>query len=333
MENRIEDGARDRIESETGTKLRTGLRSKRSTGSKVAGIGIENDTGIEIDICRYNRRKIIYVHADAAAGINYYYTGKSPARKCRTTSSGTWNHNNPVYNKTNIELGVYDSDFYTHIVRPDEMIQSTTASVTHNRFTLLSLEVTTWSTRVSDELRSFPRSIRRCRLLNEPISERYPVYSYNSCLMECRINMILQLCGCVPHFYKPLSHERICPIKNLSCVAKHRKEIASLSVSKQTLAKRPSLKGLPRSYKDCACLNLCEVIKYRKDHETLTTESLVTRLRIGISAFPKVRVTKEIIFGFYDVLYYNRERSRRGRAPRDKLEFCGALGICDVLFL
>lgn len=48
------------------------------------------------------------------------------------------------------------------------------------------------------------------RFIDEPISKRYPVYSYNHCLLECRIQMIKKLCGCVPHFYKNLGKQRNC---------------------------------------------------------------------------------------------------------------------------
>ncbi|GBP92354.1 hypothetical protein EVAR_65144_1 [Eumeta japonica] len=48
---------------------------------------MENETGSEIDIDRYKRRRNpSYVRAGEAAGINY--TGKSPTRKRGTTSAG-----------------------------------------------------------------------------------------------------------------------------------------------------------------------------------------------------------------------------------------------------
>ncbi|GBP55413.1 hypothetical protein EVAR_45736_1 [Eumeta japonica] len=85
MESRIENGARISIESETDTETKNGLGFKTSLGSSVSRIRIENDTGIENDINRYKRKKN-YVHAGAAAGINYM--SKSPTRKYRTTSAG-----------------------------------------------------------------------------------------------------------------------------------------------------------------------------------------------------------------------------------------------------
>ncbi|GBP33897.1 hypothetical protein EVAR_21008_1 [Eumeta japonica] len=85
-ESRTERRSKSKARQEP--KLRMVLGSKRMWAgpeSNVAGMEVENEIGIEIDIDRH-RKKLVYVHAGAAAGIDY--TAKLPAKKCRTTSAG-----------------------------------------------------------------------------------------------------------------------------------------------------------------------------------------------------------------------------------------------------
>jgi acid-sensing ion channel, other len=42
---------------------------------------------------------------------------------------------------------------------------------------------------------------RGCRFHSESNLTHYKVYSKNLCLSECRLNLVLKHCGCMPHFY------------------------------------------------------------------------------------------------------------------------------------
>ncbi|XP_045514088.1 pickpocket protein 11-like [Pieris brassicae] len=179
---------------------------------------------------------------------------------------------------------------------PDEIITSTTPSYNIDIEAAVSFGLSVWTTRISDELRVTSLRIRKCRFINEATNDRYPIYSYSHCLLECRINVIKTLCGCIPHFYKPLAHETICHIRQLKCLNRYKREILTLSTESI------NLNGLPSSSRDCGCLNTCELDQYLKDREDFTTETSVTTLDIGITSFPKVRVVRDIIIHFYDIL-------------------------------
>ncbi|XP_026326229.1 uncharacterized protein LOC113234923 [Hyposmocoma kahamanoa] len=184
------------------------------------------------------------------------------------------------YRKTNIEISVYEKDFFTQIINyaevykvlihsPDEIALSTTPSYSHYLKGFLTFGIQVSSIRISDNLRTSGIGLRKCRFTNEPISKRYPVYSYNHCLLECRIQMILKLCGCIPHFYKAIDDEKICNLGELSCVVKYKKEILTLSASEETRQKFNYNERLPKNSSDCGCLSNCEIDIYQKEDESL----------------------------------------------------------------
>ncbi|XP_049871801.1 sodium channel protein Nach-like [Pectinophora gossypiella] len=224
-----------------------------------------------------------------------------------------WGSNVTTYAKNNIQLSVHDRDFFTQIINyaeiykvfihgSDETILSTSPSYSQSLRGFMSFGVQVWTTKISEELRLAPMRLRKCRFISEPISERYPIYTYNHCLLECRIQMIIKLCGCIPHFYKPLDYERVCSIDELKCVLSYRKEILSLSTSEKTLKSFKTSTALPRTSKDCNCPSQCETDVYQKDYENFIPQKDMNWLRIGISSFPKVRVVRDIIFSFYDIM-------------------------------
>lgn len=97
-------------------------------------------------------------------------------------------------------------------------------------------------------------------------------------------------------------HERICYISELRCVLKHRKEIVTLQISKETLKKFNYDKYLPRISRDCGCLSTCDLDLYYKDKEDFEPKKGLNKLEIKITSFPKVRVLRDIIFDIYDIV-------------------------------
>ncbi|GBP23297.1 hypothetical protein EVAR_76011_1 [Eumeta japonica] len=77
-------GGRTTRETEIENKIRVG----NECGNGITTwIGIENESRMQIDINRYERRKnSFYIHTGGAAAINCM--GKPSTRKCRTTSAG-----------------------------------------------------------------------------------------------------------------------------------------------------------------------------------------------------------------------------------------------------
>uniref|UniRef100_A0A182MVG2 Pickpocket n=1 Tax=Anopheles culicifacies TaxID=139723 RepID=A0A182MVG2_9DIPT len=86
---------------------------------------------------------------------------------------------------------------------------------------LLALEILT-----SRNARELSISQRQCRFTHEGESLMFsPVYSYNLCRIECRMKFAFKVCGCVPHFYRPIGkgnfRYRICDFEGLRCLGQH----------------------------------------------------------------------------------------------------------------
>ncbi|XP_075979402.1 LOW QUALITY PROTEIN: pickpocket protein 19-like [Anticarsia gemmatalis] len=222
-----------------------------------------------------------------------------------------WKDRSLKYTKRSIDLSVHDIDFFVQVlnyaesykvytVSPDEITLSGAPSLTFDTEGFLSFGVHITSTKASPDLKGIPLHLRKCRFIYETDSSRYPIYSYNRCLLECRIKMILKLCGCIPHFYKPLDGERVCSLEELVCLREYKKEIMTLSITNET-RKLDEIEGLPRSSRDCGCLGNCEEDVFKNDHESFLPQSRMNRLKVSVASFPKVRVMREIIFSFYDL--------------------------------
>ncbi|XP_072938380.1 pickpocket protein 28-like [Epargyreus clarus] len=246
-------------------------------------------------------------------------TAMTEVGMCHVINSNVAVYDNPIkwgrkaeYTKTNIELTIYEGDFLAQITNysinykvyihhPDELVLSTSPSFTFDVEGTVTFGLSVWSTRIAEELRPKSTLLRKCRFVNEPLSKRYPVYSYNHCILECRIGIIIQLCGCVPHFYKPLGNERVCSINELECVLKYKKEIMSLTIPNYILRIFKHSKKLTKSPRDCGCLSNCETDIYHKDNEVYIFEKSIGRLQMGITKFPKIRVVRDIIFNLNDI--------------------------------
>ncbi|KAF4532637.1 hypothetical protein B566_EDAN009818 [Ephemera danica] len=69
----------------------------------------------------------------------------------------------------------------------------------------LSLDLTALSISSSPEAKQLKPSQRRCRLAREPQQQSLaPAYAHSLCRVQCRMRLAHALCGCVPHFYRPL---------------------------------------------------------------------------------------------------------------------------------
>lgn len=53
---------------------------------------------------------------------------------------------------------------------------------------------------VTDDVKGLPVSLRNCFLKNERPLDNFDVYTLSNCLVECKANFILHLCGCYPFY-------------------------------------------------------------------------------------------------------------------------------------
>lgn len=70
------------------------------------------------------------------------------------------------------------------------------------RLNTLSLKVSEVST--SERVQSLSVQQRNCKLPSDAGLSTWPVYSSVLCQLECRHGTVRNLCGCLPHFAKPM---------------------------------------------------------------------------------------------------------------------------------
>ncbi|XP_026282493.1 sodium channel protein Nach-like [Frankliniella occidentalis] len=155
-----------------------------------------------------------------------------------------------------------------------------------------TLDISALSIYTSEDAASLDVPQRRCRFLVEPKSPLIlsPVYSYNLCRNECRMKLAHRRCGCVPHFYRPVHKYRICDVKGMHCLAK---ETDLMSTLRDPVTKKKV---------KCNCLPPCDDVNYIIENDHTMPWFLGTNLKWGMTKYPRMRLKRDVIFGFIDVL-------------------------------
>ncbi|KAK3932274.1 Pickpocket protein 11 [Frankliniella fusca] len=163
-----------------------------------------------------------------------------------------------------------------------------------------TLDISALSIYTSEDAAGLDVSQRRCRFLVEPKNPLTlsPVYSYNLCRNECRMKLAQRRCGCVPHFYRPVREQtsclpdkyRICDVKGMHCLAKDQDLMSTL--------RDPVTKKKVK----CNCLPPCDDVNYIIENDHTMPWFLGTNLKWGMTKYPRMRLKRDVIFGFIDVL-------------------------------
>jgi hypothetical protein len=69
---------------------------------------------------------------------------------------------------------------------------------------ILMLKVGALSTYTTAEARKLSIQQRKCRFPDENNLRISPVYTFNFCQMECRMQIARRKCKCIPHFYRKI---------------------------------------------------------------------------------------------------------------------------------
>ncbi|EDS32013.1 conserved hypothetical protein [Culex quinquefasciatus] len=124
---------------------------------------------------------------------------------------------------------------------------------------------------------------RNCRFPNESNLEFFVGFYTNSlCMLECRLKLCLEFCGCVPHFYNTAVRLPVCPLKRLRCLVDNNVKI------RQSLA-------------SCRCLKDCNSIGFTLQNYVLFDWFKAPLIKWDME-FQKVRYSRRIIFGFADAM-------------------------------
>ncbi|XP_038223177.1 sodium channel protein Nach-like [Zerene cesonia] len=153
----------------------------------------------------------------------------------------------------------------------------------------MKLYVTAFTVYTSPEAARLTIGQRRCRFTHENNLKHFAVYSYTNCQMECRAQLCLKYCDCLPYFYRRIGDEKNCDVRGLHCLAKHKDELYKL---RDKAGKKIN----------CGCLPICNDVNYVIQSNDLQEWFLGTNLQWGMVTYPRMRYRRDIIFGFTDVL-------------------------------
>nr|XP_034830094.1 uncharacterized protein LOC117987244 [Maniola hyperantus] len=135
-------------------------------------------------------------------------------------------------------------------------------------FLYMTLYVHTIAVYTSPEAARLSLAQRGCRLYYENNLKHNPVYSYNFCRTECRIQLSLKYCQCIPYFYRKIACTVPCLAKGLSSI--------------------PPPFPIP-----------CHS---SSGHSLQEWPIGTTTLQWGMVTYPRMRLKRDVIFGFTDVL-------------------------------
>ncbi|XP_045765854.1 sodium channel protein Nach-like [Maniola jurtina] len=229
---------------------------------------------------------------------------------CYTINSKVAIYNTPEYRKanrwdvvkSNTSFNVHPLDgevfsqvnithsYFAYIHGPYEAPDITAQHYHSPEFLYMTLYVHTIAVYTSPEAARLTLAQRGCRFHYENNLKHNPVYSYNFCRTECRIQLSLKYCQCIPYFYRKIDDEKICNVKGLHCLHKHKDIILGL-------------RDQDGKKVNCSCPPLCNDVNYIISMHSLQGWAIgTTTLQWGMVAYPRMRFKRDIIFGFTDVL-------------------------------
>ncbi|XP_025203335.1 pickpocket protein 11-like [Melanaphis sacchari] len=154
------------------------------------------------------------------------------------------------------------------------------------------LEVAALSIYSAPEIKYLSPRQRGCRFLDESDLEISPeMYTYNMCRNQCRMDQARKLCGCVPYFYRPLKKYKICDVKGMYCLDQH----------KEFLIKLRNTTGVDKKV-NCGCYPPCNDVNYIVERDNTIQWYFGTDLKWGLIKYPRMRLKRNVLFGFTDVL-------------------------------
>uniref|UniRef100_A0A1I8PUC6 Uncharacterized protein n=1 Tax=Stomoxys calcitrans TaxID=35570 RepID=A0A1I8PUC6_STOCA len=210
-----------------------------------------------------------------------------------------------------IHTNYFSSDTYYHFrgfgIKPiDSFVHSTyeVMQLEHNlgysntpyKVLVDSVEITT------DEGLEIDTTVdqRKCRFQHESNLTHFPIYTRNLCLQECRLNLVHDICKCIPHFYpnripnpKPVCHYRTL----LECFAENEKYFIKLY--------KINGKG-KRELAGCYCMQNCrDAIINKVEHISLPNADFLfggNSFMFVLEAKPTYRLKRLVVFTFTELL-------------------------------
>ncbi|XP_024084076.1 sodium channel protein Nach-like isoform X2 [Cimex lectularius] len=174
---------------------------------------------------------------------------------------------------------------------PWEVPDAAIANIRAENNSYKTLDVTAQSIYSTEAAAELTISQRKCRHPGESNLAISPVYSYNMCRMDCRVKKMISMCNCVPHFYRHMGRKtKVCNSRGLACVKKHRDFFIKLR------------DPVTEAKVQCDCVPSCNEDNFLVDTDNTMSWNLGTNLKWGLTKYPKMRLKRDVIFGWSDLL-------------------------------
>ncbi|XP_039276827.1 sodium channel protein Nach-like isoform X2 [Nilaparvata lugens] len=173
--------------------------------------------------------------------------------------------------------------------------------------TKMSATVKPSLTRSTDAIRNLPVNVRNCYFADEKHLGVSNSYTEKSCLIECRLDYLFEVCGCRPYYFNLLDNTiPVCNASRLRCVAEHSVELRFFSPPTETL--RGFEEQEMFSPLNCSdCLPTCHENMYDVDNELIKDTMPMSQTSFGyLDIYYKnegaVKYQRDVTFGWLDLL-------------------------------
>ncbi|BFF93891.1 sodium channel protein Nach [Drosophila madeirensis] len=152
---------------------------------------------------------------------------------------------------------------------PDENSETKVVTSTRESFVRINPE----STYATNDIRRMDLSLRNCLFGSEREMRGLKRYSFINCMFECRVVMILDLCGCIPPYVHNNGSFKVCDVLDANCMIQGKRlfshALANLNISLSIVRETNSF--------PCGCLPDCQSNHY-------VSESTMGRLDVSYFA-------------------------------------------------
>ncbi|KAK7792769.1 hypothetical protein R5R35_004882 [Gryllus longicercus] len=150
-------------------------------------------------------------------------------------------------------------------------------------YQLKKLSFSAKQTYTTSEARQLSIRQRRCVFPDEIKLDTDSIYTYTSCMSQCRLRRLLKLCGCAPFFYATIKNKKICGVDDLGCLVEKNAKLLDESKSCKC---------------ELGCMNTVYEVEKLEDGPSRKSSDI----EMSFVSWPIVRYKREVLFGWVDLL-------------------------------
>ncbi|XP_044727811.1 sodium channel protein Nach-like [Chrysoperla carnea] len=162
----------------------------------------------------------------------------------------------------------YGSEILIHdgFAYPEVSINPIIAAVN----TSVTAQIGAHTIKTDKNVQSIPINKRGCSFDGEVKLDYESEYSYETCVTECRMDRIIELCHCIPYFYRYSGETRFCIYTDVPCLNRYKVLFYSTYNPKKGMHSRviDEADDIGIDLEKCGCYPSCEDITYEVQTQT-----------------------------------------------------------------